>query len=617
VIVVATAALAADAPAETARHPAVASADQHFDQLTLIGSVANPDDAESDTNEPKPPVNSPPQPPHGGGDGDHEPTHGPPQSGGVQPAGLPPVHSFDPVAKTRITLGNDPLVAVGENYIVATESHTIAFYDKSTGVEVKPKTTNGPSLLHACKKKAAGICMADFFAPFLAPFLDDACGNPDLRRPNPEDVNRHLNDPATYVHGDPSLAPLICDPDNPIEAGCVNEAYDTRVLYEEQHRRFWVQSHLRNKLYGGGEESRNHINVPEESRLQQRFVAVAVSIDENPVHGFHEFLLAEHPGDWPTMAVHGRFLVVGAKGRKRVFLFDAKLLRAGTDLNGVVSLGTYDNSDFDSDEIWPVVQHDERHSKPFIPTLPASPDGSEDVPTFLVGVGGNKVTIYAFDEPSVLLDQPGRGFIRPSLMSSTVELNRDLGDVRNNPVYRDGFIYIAAQQCVSGDGRTCNHQLRIVRIPVFRMKLPGSGNPVMASSDHDLGFQSYVFGGENPQYNSLPSYEVPAIEVNKNDDVVVVYGRTELNVFDAARPPGAYFAISYHDKRGLLMDGVLAQRDCKGGAWIACLHTGPDASHLDLPGISLDPVDDTTVWMAHGFVDSDGLYRMVVGRVKP
>jgi hypothetical protein len=552
-------------------------------------------------------------------EGSREPNdHGSARAGGRPTASLPPADAFDPVKDTKIKLGFDPQIAVGENFIIATEADTIVFYDKKTG-KALPMSSQQLTLPNSCRTREAGICMEQFFAPFFAPFLNDSSGKP---RPNPEDVNRHLDKPVLTC-GNPlcdfssKLRSLVCDPDNPTSKGCVNEAYDTRALYDPEQRRFWIVSHLRNSIYNSGDPSK-HIVVPDWTNLHQRFVALAVSIDDNPLDGFHEFVVSHAVGDWPTVGLHDAFLMIGAATHNEVLLFDAKKIREGNPNQGPISFGNIPESGFDSDQIWPVVQHDKRSGKPFLPTLPPG-KSDERVPTFLVGVAGSKITIYAFDSPP-LFDQPGTGFITPRLMSASIELDHNISDVRNNPVYRNGFIYVTGQDCVSGEGRACNHELRVIRIPVFRTQI-GGADSILASNKKELGFEDLSFGGDDPSFNTQPSYEVPAIEVNKNDDAIVVYGRSELNASTALttkQPPGAYYAVLHQDRRGLLTDGILQQAACKDPTIGACLRSGPDASHLDLPGIAVDPADDTTVWMAHGFVDPNSFqYRVVIGRVKP
>jgi len=368
----------------------IAQGDVDFERpLALPAIIGNLDENLPDTDDPRPGRTHQPRAPGGPGRGGNG---GSDQPGGrTTPIVLPAATLFG----KQIQMGNDPMVAVGENFVVATQAHAIYFYDKQSGRAITPPQPKLEFTSNRCGQTAetGGMCMEQFFAPFFAPFLNDSNGKPDRSRPNPQDINRHLDkvnllvDPLHFL--DPSsidkLKKMVCDPDNPTASGCVNEGYDTRVLYDKEHRRFWVESNLRNPIYGSGDESSSHIVVPDWTHLHQRFTAVAVSRSEDPRDGFHEYVLSSRPGDWPTIGVHGSVLIIGAHGKKNVHLFDAAKLRSGNDAFDLVHLGSYSDSDFDSDAVWPVIQHDNRGGTPFIPTVPATQQGSDNVPTFLVG----------------------------------------------------------------------------------------------------------------------------------------------------------------------------------------------------------------------------------------
>ena len=200
-------------------------------------------------------------------------------------------------------------------------------------------------------------------------------------------------------------------------------------------------------------------------------------------------------------------------------------------------------------------------------------------------------------------------------MSSTIHLNHDVPSIIATPVYRNGFIYLTWEECVDGGnwGDICNRQVRVVQIPVFRVT---GLNRILASTDSKLGFHDYVFGGDAPQLGTLTSYDIPALDVNRNDDVAIVYGRAGPSPLLAR--PGAFYAISYHDQRGLVLDGVLREAQCGPPGRLDCVHLGQGDTHLDLSCVVIDPTDETTAWMAHEFVEGKIRgFEMVIGRVKP
>lgn len=553
---------------------------------------------------PLPPPQRPAPPPHGG--------YGEPgttQTGGGKPDPLTPrSHVFDP-GDTNIFLGNDPQLAVGERFVIGIEAHHIAFFDKKTG---KPLDPNSPNL-------GAG----SFFALFLSPTVNGKF--------NPNDVNRHIAN--RNVSGE-----LHCDPDNPTSMGCVTEAYDTRVLYDRERQRFWILSGLRNEVQVGCDQAKTHtvICVPEDTPLRQRFVAVAVSRTGDPRDGFCEFLtVRRRPGDWPLFAVHGPFLVIGSNGSTDVTLLDAGKL-AMLDTNSEcgkgdddVGLGTYTGSDFGNpDNTYPVVQHDKRdetdaNAKPSIPVWHGHGKTSSDVPTFLIAASGSHLTVFAF-EPSHIDKSQTRSIAGPPLNSASIDLDTNMPFVPSDPVYRNGRVYIAGNECPEGTGGNgCIHRVRVIVVPVFRNEAPG-GSTIVASNNPSLGFEDFTIGGRPPREfrdkMAGESFEIPAIDVNKDGDFAVVYDRAVPGANPPGVPspfqPGVTYSVFYraeHQRR----DGVLQAGICNSHPPSCPSIASPVRAGLDLGGIAVDPSDDSTVWMSHGFEDGHiGQYRMVIGNVQ-
>ena len=134
-----------------------------------------------------------------------------------------------------------------------------------------------------------------------------------------------------------------------------------------------------------------------------------------------------------------------------------------------------------------------------------------------------------------------------------------------------------------------------------------------------------TFGGlghTTPKSLTGPSFEIPGVEVNKNDDVIIVYERAGFGpnnlLFNA---PGAFFRLV--TKAGVEKDGILHLALCGPSPQeqLACAALQPDQSHIDTAGIAIDPLNDTTIWMAHGIADSGTKsskhYRMAIGYITP
>ena len=180
-----------------------------------------------------------------------------------------------------------------------------------------------------------------FFAPLLAPFLNDKHGKTDHSRPNPNDINRHIVTDVNAAGIFASLyAPMVCHPDDPIEVGCVDSAYDTRVVYDKLRGVFWIEAALRDKVWVSS-DCGNHACAPLATGIPHRFIAVAVSVSEDPRDGFNEFVLVDEYGDWPRIAVHGPFLILSHNDKQNVYLFDADRLAKNDFNNGLIGLGTF------------------------------------------------------------------------------------------------------------------------------------------------------------------------------------------------------------------------------------------------------------------------------------
>src|SRR5262245_30949826 len=149
----------------------------------------------------------------------------------------PPAASFDPIKQTNIAMGTDPQIAVSEDFIVVTAAPRVVFFDKKAGNQLPEKPhPSGVSL-------PTRMSVTALFGPVLEPFLRGPDGQPDPNQPNPNNINLHLG-PQT---GNPSL---ICTPLHPVQAGCISVAYDTRVAYDRERKRFWIISALRDPVWG-------------------------------------------------------------------------------------------------------------------------------------------------------------------------------------------------------------------------------------------------------------------------------------------------------------------------------------------------------------------------------
>ena len=147
--------------------------------------------------------------------------------------------------------GVDPMLAVGHQFIVATQDHAIVFLDRDGNV--LPSKSGEPQ--------------SPFSATaFFAHFLDEK--NPD--------GSQNLNNINLY------------------SPRHINEFYDTRVDYDPVSQKFAILSAAR-----------------ESGSADTRFYAFAVSKTGDPRDGFHQYMTTEtNYRDFPRLTINGEFLLV-------------------------------------------------------------------------------------------------------------------------------------------------------------------------------------------------------------------------------------------------------------------------------------------------------------------
>jgi hypothetical protein len=116
-----------------------------------------------------------------------------------------------------------------------------------------------------------------------------------------------------------------------------------------------------------------------------------------------------------------------------------------------------------------------------------------------------------------------------------------------------------------------------------------------------------VFGLRNEKDDpagSVVYYGNPAVEVNKNNDVVVVYNRSGFQV-----PFEARYSAYIHGETDIRPSAVL-----KSGTFPAL-----NGAKMDTAGVSVDPFNDTGVWMINGYSYPSGpgssFYAFAFGKV--
>jgi hypothetical protein len=190
----------------------------------------------------------------------------------------------------------------------------------------------------------------EFFAPLWAD------KNPDGTT-NQNSINRHLGFPSKYA--------TACDPAAPTapDSACVNEFYDSRVLYDFERKRFFIIAAARNQIWRCDGDERDRTDCDKWETLKRRYIAVAVSRTEDPRDGFNFYVLTKQYADWPQAALHGKYLILNHRSNMidspddlKVFVFLLAPLVDGTASPlDTQPLATFSKTDFPgSYRIFPV-----------------------------------------------------------------------------------------------------------------------------------------------------------------------------------------------------------------------------------------------------------------------
>jgi hypothetical protein len=436
-------------------------------------------------------------------------------------------------------VGPDPQVAAGNTHLVTANTGALAFWDKATLANL-PGLYNGAGSLFASTLPVINPGRLNF-----PPADSVAC--------DPNNIYRPFN---------PS------DPLHTVE-GCVNEFYDTRLHFDRPRNRFWIASAARNQIWkctvpgtttAGGKTNTtldpSQKCYPELADLARRFIVVAVSKTEDPTGEYYKYVLVSRYHDWPLMAVNDDRLVLGHNGDNQIFVYDADLLAAGNPGHLNLSLGKIVfNSN--TTAVYPVV-------------LRSTSNGL----SFLVGIRSNLVDIWAFQRSgtSIQLFSPG-----------TVNVGSSIS-FKVNPVYRGGTVYMASNNsCATPFDNPCRNRIRI-----NSMDVTGPVNNTMSATlkiDHIVGSVSDVH-----------AYQLPALDVSANKNIVVVYDRVGFDTTSDSFPQARY-NVWYSGE-----STPRASAQLHAGKSMPC----EDPSHwqVDFGNTSIDGLNDGQIWMSHAYANN-------------
>ena len=410
------------------------------------------------------------------------------------------------------------------------------------------------------------------------------------------------------------------------EIGCLDQPYDSDVIYDPVRDRFWIMAHLRNHIYPCSDPTKTEADGwytttfdqnqdPSNPTCHQdtthklepkRFIAVAVTHGnslgqdtENPHNGYYVYVLVDEDGDWPQMMLHGDYLLLDTRSPKTndaVHVFNATQL--ANNAHGSPSVLT--------ETEWPfhlqfTTAYDWSQNLPlpvvldtpiFFVKQPYAPDD----PTYLVGGSGTKLVFFAI--PPLAGGSSPPAMPTPTMVDvgTTVPfgLNNDTLN-RGNFVpgaYQNGKFYWAWPGAENDDYSPGRHTfIRTFRVPLTETTLSGQATLKATTSASD-GYLAVTAG----ETDTTETYELPVVGVNQNNDWVVEFSRYTQDTV----PPDVRYLVMYHDQTSFNGSMEIKQGDfLPVGASGKSLYPG-SGGNIDTPSVVADPLSPTMMWMSYG-----------------
>jgi hypothetical protein len=502
--------------------------------------------------------------------------------------------------------GVDPMIAAGKDFVIVSEDHWIEFLYK-TG----PKA--GKQLDSKAGEKTL-LSSYEFFGGFFAPQNNDGSVNRN-------NINLHGRFPPSF---DPAVT---CKPTANPSLPCMNEAYDTRVIYDPYRNRFVIMSAMRGSSLKGTT-----------SLVARRYVAIAVSKTEDPRDGFYQYATTEsNYSDWPRIASAEGLLVVAhnaCKGPEASDICGSDHQNVPGNAMALRPMATvYRIDDMINQEPaprnWKIYPYQVGGGTFY----PVAHHGSSAGWTYLVKPTSG-LDIYRFK-------QPANNWIDiPLLEKDSFVLSGGAHGFTEAIHFCDGKLYMGGAVSVANRVPDISPQrwhVRGVRIPVasdVAGKVKAGPCPTTPGClDFDFGLHAL----EDAPADEL-SYELASLAPNGTGDMLLVYGRVPVKM---ANPIGqeARFSVYYNDARALvrsrLIQGgstVLKDIYCNGGQ----SETTPTAENYfhvynwndnepcstqedfqDYGTAAVDP-DGKSFWVAHAYADgTTNKFKMVGAKIVP
>jgi hypothetical protein len=414
----------------------------------------------------------------------------------------------------------------------------------------------------------------------------------------------------------------IVDTGDPITSHALQ--WDARILFDHYRRRFIV-------LHGAGN---SYLMTSEDvwKKVRGRWY-VSVSKTENPTGEWWHYVWDAvsqwgspgfwQPGDisdYPCIGIGPSAFLVCNQVYNRphlkpadkalkytyVIIADAKSLAAGTDPGNWWGWNVFTDPDgkIFSGVIQPARHYGQTDNLYFVGVYDqesvlvwqlTKPFGNGQLTSVRVPITGGQYGGALASPPPA--DQPGSD-----------KLLDIPGNIVLDAVYRNKNLYFVCQDAGDwfGDGRV-GAAIRLVRLDVSNYpKIPAP--PASGSINRRFGRNSQTPPADDPK--AVVHYGVPSLAVNKNGDMLIGYTRSgkSAGISPQARISAYYAAESDIRGSNLLQAGQ--------GPYTQCSSSKKDVVRWgDISGTCVDPIDDTTFWVANQYATAGGAYGIAIGKV--
>jgi CARDB len=521
--------------------------------------------------------------------------------------------------------GNDPTIAASDTHLVLTTNGEIRFYTKSGNLVTTDK--NGNAIVNP-------ITPWQLFSPFWNPS-------------DPDNIDAHLNLPPE-APCDPTIFPFgnLTQAQKDATKFCLNNVYDTRVIFDDFRKRFWLVAAARNPAW-------KTASLPEQRAARRSKLLLAVSLTQDPRDGWYLYgwdsvlddgactNIGFWPGpapkcpgteyipgdasDYPSIGISKDYFVwtiyvnnvnpwapnfpkTTCCSYTNIFAVDSDGLANGGCLAtcgwsyGVVQLDltglgqwlapVYDQT------TQPAVHHDAEPSGYTLlaahhPDLEAvvvlgfrKAEGAVGPPLHaaLVPVGATK-------NPNDMLQMPQGAVTSPARIRIT-----NLGQMALKAVAREQLLWLTWQDCKTWTGSNLGECASSIRLAELFGGSALNGFAAPLYFDGAIGNKAAYAGN-------------PAVETNADFNSIVVYTRSGPTVVEAARYAAAIFGEPQLRNAATIELGNFPLGNNGSGA---------STGNLDTGGAAVDPKDGLGIWLFHGISlekDDTGVWRFAFGKV--